>query len=443
MYTLIIEDSHGRATEEISFSQGSYTIGRVEGSDIILPSSSVSRTHARVSISNGKCYIDDLGSANGVIVNGVPVKTRQELQNGAKVRIGEYTLYLEYKEKLTGEQDVLRTQIVASTQNGYKIVRVGDKFAGEEFSLSESINSIGRTEDNYILLSDPSISRNHANIHNVGMSSRLIDLGSSNGTFVNGKRVKSEILLQSGDEVRFGNIRFIFVPVAARVDLHMYAKSPYANNRHFYIGVAAIIIVVVACCTLLIVFLFSKDGPSESKDTIVKQDPQIVLNNQLRQANEHYSQMRYAKADEIVKEILREWPNDTNATKLSMEIQKELHNEALMREAESLYVNKSLEDAIAKYREVSQVSPFAIRAEQRIEEIEAKLIQNQYITAKSSCDITPAPECMQTMCSTAVKISDFKEREERIKEARDFVNSFAKKKEFVTAVRFCRKTLEP
>ncbi|MFA5624592.1 MAG: FHA domain-containing protein [Bradymonadales bacterium] len=443
MYTLIIEDAHGRAAEEISFSQGSYTIGRVEGSDIILPSSSVSRTHARISISNGKCYIDDLGSANGIIVNGVSVKTRQELKNGAKVRIGEYTLYLEYKEKLSGEQDILRTQIVASNQNGYKLVRVGDKFAGEEFSLSESQNSIGRTEDNYILLSDPSISRNHAAIHNLGITSRLTDLGSSNGTFVNGKRVKGDILLQSGDEIRFGNIRFIFVPISARVDLHMYARSRYSSNRTLYVIVAASIIVFVACCSLLLVYFLSSQSKSKAKPVAeLKQDPQLLLSSKLSQANEHYSQMRYAKAEEVVQEILLEWPNDISANKLLLEIQKELHNDALMREADALYVSKLYEEAIEKYSEVSAESPFAGRAASRIEEVEAKIIQSQYITAKSSCDIKPDPECMQVMCTSVVQIKDFKEREERIKETRAFVNNYSKRRDFVAAVRHCRKALE-
>ena len=192
MYTLIIEDRHGRSAAEISFDQGSYTIGRVDGNDVVLPSNSVSRTHARIFVSNNKCYVDDLGSANGVHVNGTKIQARTEIKNGYKIRIGEYTLYLEYKDQndmSNAGQDVLKTQIVSGGQSGYKIVRVADQFAGEEFMLSEASNTIGRTEENYILLSDSSISRNHAKIINQNLNYSVIDLGSSNGKFVNNKLI--------------------------------------------------------------------------------------------------------------------------------------------------------------------------------------------------------------------------------------------------------------
>src|SRR5690606_3923391 len=191
MFTLIIEDRTGNIADEVSFDSGSYTIGRVEGNDIILPSNAVSRTHARIFVSQGRCYIDDLGSANGVIVDGEPLTTRRELRNAAQIRIGDYTLYLEHRNRAAeAAQDVLRTHVVADDASLFKLVRVGDMFAGEEFSLTEVVNTVGRTDDNFILLSDPSISRNHGQVVNEGMTFKVVDLGSSNGTRVNGKIIK-------------------------------------------------------------------------------------------------------------------------------------------------------------------------------------------------------------------------------------------------------------
>ncbi|MBP0027433.1 adenylate/guanylate cyclase domain-containing protein [Roseofilum sp. Guam] len=65
--------------------------------------------------------------------------------------------------------------------------------------------TIGRTQDNTVVLSDPWISRNHAMIQHTDTGTvYLIDLGSRNGTFVNGRRVNVPVTLQDGDHLMFG-----------------------------------------------------------------------------------------------------------------------------------------------------------------------------------------------------------------------------------------------
>jgi hypothetical protein len=69
---------------------------------------------------------------------------------------------------------------------------------------------IGRSDESDIALNDPSVSRTHAVIDTEGLAPTVRDLGSTNGTFVNGKRVQRESL-RDGDDVRFGNTRMRFV----------------------------------------------------------------------------------------------------------------------------------------------------------------------------------------------------------------------------------------
>ena len=66
MFTLTIEDKHGGVADEYSFEEGEFLIGRSHGADIILPSDNVSRRHARLYTVDGRCYLEDLGSASGV-----------------------------------------------------------------------------------------------------------------------------------------------------------------------------------------------------------------------------------------------------------------------------------------------------------------------------------------------------------------------------------------
>jgi predicted component of type VI protein secretion system len=74
---------------------------------------------------------------------------------------------------------------------------------GREQSLQAGA-TIGR-EGCDVNLMDPEVSRRHATIVDQGGSLALQDLGSTNGTYVNGARISSVVVLKDGDEVRLGN----------------------------------------------------------------------------------------------------------------------------------------------------------------------------------------------------------------------------------------------
>lgn len=77
--------------------------------------------------------------------------------------------------------------------------------AEQQAVLPEGEVTIGRTEDNGIVIDDPRVSRRHANISPGPSGYRIQDLGSSNGTRVNGKKVGAEgHLLENGDQIALG-----------------------------------------------------------------------------------------------------------------------------------------------------------------------------------------------------------------------------------------------
>lgn len=80
---------------------------------------------------------------------------------------------------------------------------------GDRVPLGEYVVSVGRQPDCTIVLADPNVSRMHAEVRPAGDGFVVADLGSTNGTKVNGVRV-AEQELRDGDEVRFGNtaVRF-------------------------------------------------------------------------------------------------------------------------------------------------------------------------------------------------------------------------------------------
>jgi len=73
----------------------------------------------------------------------------------------------------------------------------------------EGAARIGRSDECDVLLADPSVSRAHAIVETIGAEPTVRDLGSTNGTFVNGERVETKTL-HDGDELRFGNTRMQF-----------------------------------------------------------------------------------------------------------------------------------------------------------------------------------------------------------------------------------------
>lgn len=68
--------------------------------------------------------------------------------------------------------------------------------------------TVGTALDNDLRLEEATVSRRHAAIERRWGRWRVADLGSTNGTYVNGRRVKGSCPLERGDEVRFGNARF-------------------------------------------------------------------------------------------------------------------------------------------------------------------------------------------------------------------------------------------
>lgn len=91
-----------------------------------------------------------------------------------------------------------------------KLIEPGDQTnPTREIPLSSEEMLIGRGNDCEIRLRDPDVSRHHCLIRLRGPEITISDLGSSNGTFVNGQSILSQVVLQSGDEIKVGNSRFL------------------------------------------------------------------------------------------------------------------------------------------------------------------------------------------------------------------------------------------
>ena len=87
-------------------------------------------------------------------------------------------------------------------------------FRDNEFTLRQGVTTLGRASDNMIQLPDPAISSHHARIVTIFDAAYIEDLGSTNGTHLNGRKVQRHPL-RHGDILLLGKIQLVFVNEAA------------------------------------------------------------------------------------------------------------------------------------------------------------------------------------------------------------------------------------
>jgi ABC-type multidrug transport system ATPase subunit/ABC-type multidrug transport system permease subunit len=169
------------------------TIGRAPTNDLVLGSRFVSAQHARIDATADGHAITDLGSMNGLLIDGarLPANQPRRLGDGTTIRIGDAAtgsfVTLIYRSPRAAAQ--------ASTQ-----LRIA--------LAPDGATSIGR-RDAAIVLNNPQVSRRHAVIEGSGGRHRLRDAGSTNGTFVNGQRITSHELV-NGDIIAIGTFRLVY-----------------------------------------------------------------------------------------------------------------------------------------------------------------------------------------------------------------------------------------
>src|SRR5690606_7210961 len=94
-----------------------------------------------------------------------------------------------------------RPRLLVSTQD--------DPQGQRSFELTTPVTLLGRGTDCDLRLVDPGVSRHHAELRIEGQQVALVDLGSTNGTFVHGQPVR-RVELQSGTRVTLGRTTLVF-----------------------------------------------------------------------------------------------------------------------------------------------------------------------------------------------------------------------------------------
>jgi ABC transport system ATP-binding/permease protein len=168
------------------------TIGRGESADLQIAKERVSRSHAVVRPEDGGFVVQDLGSRNGTFLNGERLSDGpRPLQSGDTIVIGDEPLRFiggQETRMASRQLPIVGTQVVT--------------FDGERLT-------IGRDASNDVVLSHPNVSRFHAQAVMRDGTVELSDLGSRNGTRLDGEFVETASL-EPGSEIGIGPFRLVF-----------------------------------------------------------------------------------------------------------------------------------------------------------------------------------------------------------------------------------------
>ena len=225
-YDIVLKPLSHPESGDICIDESLFAIGRTEppfasySPEIV---ADLSRRHARIFCEYGAVYIADLDSKNGTTVNGVNIQQKiSRLHNGDEICFGRSLSYrVQFGARvqtqrltvrlasltLTPERSDAGLQPIVITQFPFLISKADDVFARYKNECPHQVHYL---------------SRRHAHIFLKGGLPFIEDLGSTNGTFVNDKRMDEHALpLQDGDAVAFGGHHFVYVVSLQKEDAEL------------------------------------------------------------------------------------------------------------------------------------------------------------------------------------------------------------------------------
>jgi len=232
----------GGQRQEFTLSKANVAIGRAAANDIVLFDSSVSRRHARLERRMQGWEVIDLGSANGISINGVAA-ARGLLKPNDVIGIGDCSLRFNRDDdmhnpdvtQINSEKDLESALLKSSLSTNLGetavtrvVVLLPDKTW--EMPLRGDSLTIGRKPDNDVTIESDSVSRHHAVIERRAGEFHIRDLNSQNGTQIRGQSLSSQ-LLKDGDTIQVGIARLVFKQGFAADDLELQGSRLKARSE--------------------------------------------------------------------------------------------------------------------------------------------------------------------------------------------------------------------
>jgi len=179
-------------------------IGRGRDCVISILDERISRQHTEIYFDGEAFFVSDLGSFNGTYLNGELLGDTRPLEHDDQLQIGPVGFRFELAS--VPEEKPRSTLIVPESSLQASLIT----HDGTRFELNKDKNTIGRGQGWDICIHDRAVSRPHAEISRQEDSFILTDLGSANGTIINGQLISEPKTLADGDMILFGEHPLVF-----------------------------------------------------------------------------------------------------------------------------------------------------------------------------------------------------------------------------------------
>jgi pSer/pThr/pTyr-binding forkhead associated (FHA) protein len=211
---------------EIDINDTLFAIGRTELPFASYPAQLIgelSRRHARIFSEHGIAYIADLGSKNGTTVNGVDIRQKTSmLHEGDEIGLGHmlrYRVSLRKAAQPAGKAPMLASLTLTPQDNAGGLQPI--VITSFPFLIGKAESAFARYRDAHPQQLDY-LSRRHAHIFLKAGAPFVEDLGSTNGTFVNGKRLAEHAhKLEDGAKLAFGGLHFVYTVSLQQYDAEL------------------------------------------------------------------------------------------------------------------------------------------------------------------------------------------------------------------------------
>lgn len=208
----------------VDLSDGRWIVGSAADAQIAIALPGVAPRHAQLQVANGAVSVQGLSAAAALAVNGRPVSAETALKPGDLITIGPVGCRLAAVERAAAA--VAAPAKASVDETGSTRLRIalprfvlrgvsGPTF-GKAFPIHGTM-TIGRQADCDITVATEEISRHHARVQATADGLLVEDLGSANGTYINGKRVQGG-LLRTGEELRLDTVRFLLLTPGAELN---------------------------------------------------------------------------------------------------------------------------------------------------------------------------------------------------------------------------------
>ena len=350
---LVIRTPDGTKTEFILDGR-SLVIGREDTCDLHFADGQVSRQHSRIIFDDGEYWIEDMGSANGTIINGTRIEQPTLLKKNNIIDISGF--HLTYR---TNTED---------TQITYALVGQRPPVDNQTFILPVGSLQVGRSDDNAIVLNDNSMSRNHAVILVTLKGMTVEDLGSSNGSFVNGTRIQSQALVP-GDLVRFGNVEFAVSQMGekgiAKAAQQFLSRLNNADRSvKLAIGIAALsgILLVGTISIALRQNIQAKSG-GEAESVSLQATYESAIARYLVEARNFMQKEEWQPAAESFHQVITRDPINKESRKGLQAAQDNLTHQVMIQAAKTSLRKNNAEDVIRKVQDIPSSAHYSFEAQ--------------------------------------------------------------------------------